>query len=361
MKIMIGADHPKQVHFWRNIVLNLIEDGHEVKILTIDKDMTLQLLSAYGLDYEIYGKHQKSMVKKAYSMISRTYKAFIIAKRFMPDILIAGTPCLAYVGKMLGKPHIMLTDTEHASISYWLTYPFTDVIITPSCFKRKINSKKHVVYNGYEELAYLHPNYFKPDPSVLDDVGLSRGDKFIVLRFVALDASHDVHSTSGITDKLKLVKALEEYGQVFITSEVLFEADLIDYKLAISPEKIHSLLSYAQLYFGGGEAMAVESAIVGTPSINVEAIRISPSELVDISFIHGTAYELINKYKLMFAYINQDQALEKAKEILENKNSKKNWQNKSDKLLNEKIDVTKFITEFIECYPIKSKTGGFYK
>jgi len=48
---------------------------------------------------------------------------------------------------------------------------------------------------------------------------------------------------------------------------------------------------------------------------------------------------------------DQNEALKKAIEILENENSKKEWQKKREKLLNDKIDVTKFMVEFIENYP----------
>ena len=44
-------------------------------------------------------------------------------------------------------------------------------------------------------------------------------------------------------------------------------------------------------------------------------------------------------------------ALEKAIEILENGNSKKEWQRKRERLLSEKIDVTAWMTDFIERYP----------
>lgn len=353
MKIMIGADHPKQVHFWRNIVRNLIEDGHEVKILTIDKDVTLRLLSTYGLDYEIYGKHQKSMTKKAYSMISSTYKAFIIAKRFMPDILIAGTPYLSYVGKMLGKPHIMLTDTEHANLAYWLTYPFTDVVITPSCFKGKINPKKHVTYNGYEELAYLHPNYFAPDPSVLEGIGLNGEDTFIIIRLISWEASHDTYSKGISSDLLeRAIRTFEEYGRVFITSERKLDKNLKKYKLNIEPEKLHSALYYASLYFGEGGATATEAALLGTPSVHVEAVTTMSGEVMDVIQAQhiGIRDELMNRYKIAYTFADQNQAVDKALQILQDDRAKQNMKSKIEKLMDEKIDVTRFMVDFIERY-----------
>lgn len=342
MRIIFGVGHPKQVHARKNIIRNLIEDGHEVKILATDKDITLDLLDAYELDYEIFGKQRKGMVKKACWLVGDTFRAFAIAKRFKPDLLIGGDPHLAYVSKMLGRPHIMLTDTEHANLVYWLTYYFTDVICTPSCFKKKVNSKKHLTYNGYGELAYLHPKYFTPDPSVLEDLGLSEDDKFIIIRFVAWEASHDV-GQSGINNEMKVeyILKLEQYGKVFISSEVTLEKELEKCRLKIPPEKFHSLLNYAQLYIGESGAISTEAGVLGVPSVYV-------SSLVGTM---GNFDELEKRYGLVYSFQDSKLALAKALELLEDEATKSKWQKGREKLFSEKTDVTKFMTEFIEGYP----------
>jgi len=342
MRIMIGIGHPKQVHIWKNIVKNLIENGHEIKILATDKDVAVDLLDVYGFDYETYGRRTNSLAKKAYSMVGHTLDALSVAKNFKPDILITGSPYLAYVSKILRKPHIMITDTEHANLVYWLTYLFTDVIITPSCFKGKIDPKKHVMFDGYFELAYLNPNYFTPDPSVLEDVGLSGDDKFIIIRFVAWEASHDV-GQSGISNNMKLeyISKLGRYGRVFISSEAKLGSDFEKYKLKIPPEKFHSLLSYAELYIGESGAISTEAGILGVPSAYI-------SSLVGTM---GNFDELEKRYELVHSFQDSKLALDKALELLEDENAKKEWQKKKERLLREKIDVTRFMMNFIEDYP----------
>jgi len=54
---------------------------------------------------------------------------------------------------------------------------------------------------------------------------------------------------------------------------------------------------------------------------------------------------------MLFFYPNQEEAVVKAIEILEDKNSKKEWQNKRENLLKEKINVAEWMTDFIENYP----------
>ena len=342
MRIIFGVSHPKQVHIRKNIVRNLIKRGHDVQILAIDKDITLYLLNIYGMGYEVYGRHQRDIPGKAFNITACTYKALTIARQFKPDILVAGNPYLAYVSKILRRSHIMLTDTEHAALSFLLTYPFTDVVCTPSCFKRKINPRKHVSYNGYGELAYLHPNYFKPDPSVLDDLGLSKDDRFIILRFVAWQASHDV-GQYGISPAMRMeyVLKLEKYAKVFIVAEEKQKKEFEKYKLKILPEKFHSLLNYAQLYIGEGGSTATEAAILGTPSIHVSST----------AKYCGNFEDLHKNYKLIYTFSDDRQALEKAMEILEDPDSKRKWRQRREKMLKEKIDVTAFMTDFIENFP----------
>ncbi len=352
MRIMVGIAHPKQVHFWKNILNNLEKNEHEVKIVAREKDITLYLLNVYRFKYEIIGKNYKGLMRKAYGLLESDFKAFKVAGNFKPDIFLAGSPALAHVSKIIGKPHIGFIDTEHAGIAYWLTYPFSDVICTPSCFKKEISSMKHVTFNGYMELAYLHPNYFKPDPSVLYDLGLSKGDKFVIIRLVSWEATHDIHSRGFSEDFLeKAIKSLKEYGHVFITSEQKLNRNLEKYKMQIPPEKLHSALYYASLYFGEGGTTAVEAALLGTPSVHVEAFKTKSGEVVDATQIHGNFDELANKYWMLYTFSDPNKALNKALEMLQDKNAKKEMRERREKLLREKIDVTAFITDFIENYP----------
>lgn len=352
MRILIGMIHPKNVHFWRNIINNLVNHGHEIKIVAWDKDITLNLLSAYGLRYELIGKNYKGMMKKAYGMFTSDMKLLKIASRFRPDILLGGAPYLAHVSKLIGKPHISFIDTEHATLANWLSSPFSDVICTPSCYKGKFNEMKHIRYNGYMELAYLHPNYFKPDPSVLDEIGLTKDEKFIIIRLISWDASHDTQYKGLSHDYLKRAIILfEKYGRIFITSEHKLSKDFEKYEIQFPHEKLHSALFYSSLYFGEGGSTAVESALLGIPSVHVEAFRLKTNKVVDATKIHGNFDELVNKYEMLYTFFDENQALDKAIKLLNDKNIKINLGKKRNRLLSEKVDVTALMTEFIEKHP----------
>jgi len=339
MRIMIGMGHPKDVHFWKNIINNFVKGGHEIKILAWDKDVTLYLLNIYGYSYEILGRSCKYWVRKLYELLKSEHIAFKIANEFKPDILVGREPCFAHVSKLIGKPFIAFSDTEHSTLSHWLTYPFSDVICTPSCFKKRVDPRRHITFNGYQELSYLHPKYFKPDQSVLDALGLSKEDRFFIIRFVSWEATHDI-GKCGFADKEKFIRELEDHGRVYITSEGRTSKFLEKYRITIPPEKMHDILYYATLYIGEGATMASEAAVLGTPAIYVNTLKV------------GYLDELEKRYGLVFNFPGgktaQERAFSKAIELLEEKHLKSVWRKKKEKLLSEKVDVTKFVTELIE-------------
>lgn len=342
MKVLANIGHPAHVHLFKNLINNLERDGHIVRIVTRDKDVTLKLLDAYKFKYDVMGRYYTTMKGKIYDFIKTDLKLFKIAIKTKPDILIAvGDPYVAHVGKLIGKPSIVFTDTENAKLANKLTFPFATVICTPSCYKDDLG-KKQVRYNGYHELAYLHPNYFQQDPSILDELGLSRDDKFIVVRIISWSASHDI-GDRGFKNIREVIKSLEKFGRILITSEIKLPYDLEKYKITISPEKIHHLLSFAELYIGESATMASESAILGTPSIFISTSR------------RGYTDEQESRYGLVYTFSEshdaQEKAIKKALELLNDNEVHKKWREKRKKLLSEKIDVTKFMIEFIENYP----------
>ena len=341
MKILIDIGHPAHVHQYRNAIKILKADGHEIFVTARNKEVTLDLLNKFGMNYEEVGQYKKNNTSKAVEMFRIDYKLYKLAKRFNPDVLIGGVGnvYVAHVSALINKPSILFNDTEHGTLQNVLSYPFASAICTPSCFNKDLG-KKQIRYNGYHELAYLHPNYFKPSPAVLDELGLSKDDTFIILRFVSWDASHDV-GQHGIQDKTALVRELEKYGRVLITSEGLLPKELEKYKIKVSPEEMHDLLYYASLYVGEGGTMATESAILGTPSIYI-------SSLVGTM---GNFIELKQKYGLTFNYNDSDNAMNKAVNLIQKPGLKKEWQRKREQLLEDKIDVTTFMVWFVENYP----------
>lgn len=352
LRIQLGMGHPAHIHFFKNVIWNLESRGHEVKIVIRPKKVMLDLVKAYNLDFNLFGEYRSNILSKVLEVPYNDYLFYKVAQEFKPDIF-AGilNYTSTHIGSLLKKPSIIFTDTEHMFLGNLVTLPFSTVVCTPSCFKNDLGSK-HLRYNGYHELAYLHPKYFEPDPSILNELGLSHGDKLIVISIISWEASHDTHSSGLNLETLEnIVNSLSQYGKVLILSDVKLNKKLEQFKTLLSPEKLHSALYYSTLYFGEGGTTAVEASLLGTPAVHVEAFKSSNGQIIDVTKLHGNFDELVNKYGLLYTFSDQERAFSKAIGILEDKKAKIRLRKRRDKLLRDKIDVTDFVINLIENYP----------
>lgn len=334
MKIIIEIPHPARVHLFRNLYFKLIKENNEVIVLYKDKEQTRSLLNIYKIPGIKIGSNKKGFLSKLIGLCFEFFNVFKISYSFKPDLFLGGaSPVIGLCSFIFRSKYISFSDTEHAKLTWFLSKIFIDIIITPKCFLKDLGDK-HIRIDGYKELAYLYPKYFKPDTSVLKDLNLSKNDKIIILRFISWEAIHDIgHNGFSNNNKYEAVKMLSKYGKVFISSESRLPKDLEELRLNISPEKIHSLIYFSSLFFGESGTMATEAAILGTPSVRVSSL----------SKLLGNFKELNQKYGLIYYYDNFQDGLSKSINILKYKNSKITWIKKSNELINDKIDVTDFI------------------
>ena len=343
MRVLIEIGHPAHVHQFRHVIYELRRKGHEVCVATTDKEMTLALLNAYKLEYALLGVNKGGGVAYKSALLLKSFlKMLTVVKIFKPDIFVSrGSPVSAITSRLLNKPHISFYDTEHTSMQDAITVPLTDTIIVPSCYQKN-HGQTQIAIDGYKELMYLHPARFTPNPAVLTEIGLTEGDPFIIVRFVSWQASHDV-GQHGILDKVGLVKALEQYGRVLITSEGALPPELQPYQIRVSPEKLHDLLYYATLYVGEGSTTASECAVLGTHAIYVNTLPL------------GYIAEEDEKYHLVSDFSGRDctdeTVLAEARRLLQNPDLRKEGKQKATTLVQDKIDVTAFMVWFIEHYP----------
>ena len=339
MKIFFDIGHPAHVHYFKNTIINLKLNGHECFITARDKDVTHHLLNDYKIPYVSRGSGRSSFLGKFLYLFDANYRLYKLGKKFKPDLFLSfASPYAGQVAFLLGTPHIAFTDTEHAKLGILAFLPFCDLVVTPKSFKNNLGSK-HLKFDGYMEQCYLHKDYFTPDVNVLKTVNLERNAKFIVVRLVSWEASHDI-GQEGIKIKslLKLIKVVEKHTSVFVSSESELPKELQKYQLSINPTELHDLLYFATLFIGEGATMASECAVLGTPCIYINTLN--------------TGYlEEQQSNGLIHIFNSEVGVEEKALEIISDNQNQKKWEQNSTNFLNSKIDVNKFIMELILGYP----------
>lgn len=336
-RILVDITHPAHFHFFRPAMEKWQQKGYELIIGARAKDVTLQLLDSFGYEYTVLSQVRSGMVGLFVELVEHQIRLWRLIQRERPAVIleVAGT-FIVHVAALSGIPALVFYDTEHARLSNAITYPFATKIITPQAYEGNIGHK-HIRYNGYQELAYLHPNYFRPNEQVCDELGLEQGEQYFIIRFVSWGASHD-RGHNGFTQEGQraLVKMLESYGSVVISSEAGVPPELEEFQYNLSPARMHDALAYATLFIGEGGTMATEAALLGTPSIFVSTLDA------------GTWHELQNRYGLLYFFKEESAAMNKVQELLSNPNLKTAWQSKRGEMLSEKIDVTEYIVQLVE-------------
>jgi uncharacterized protein len=342
VRILIDIGHPAHVHYFRNLARILIDKGHEVIFTTRDKEVTLKLLDHYGFRYINFGKSFRSRIGKVWGLFWFTLRLFIVALKFKPDLYLNATMYSAIVAWVLRKPHISLEDTFNME-QVRLYLPFTSVVLTGTYPHTDLGCKE-IRYDGYQELAYLHPNRYSSDPGILNALGLNKSEKYVILRLVSWEASHDFgHKGISLENKRKFISELSRCASVFISSECELPAELKPFQLKISPEKMHNVLGHCSLLIGESFTMASECAVLGVPAIVIHNTR--------SFYLHDQE----QRYGLVFNFSesedDQKKAIKKAIELLHMPNLKEAWQQRRQKMLKDKIDPTAFFVWFVENYP----------
>ena len=335
MKILVDLIHPANYHYFKNFISEMENSNHEVYVTARDKDVLYDLLKKSGRKFSPMGRPLPGFIGKVLFTFFAELRFLLYSCNLKPDLFISfSSSYVAHTSFLVNRPHITFDDTEHAHLNRKLYAPFTDYIFTPSSFNLELGDK-HIKFNGNMELAYLHEEIFKPDIRIYDDLGIDAGTQYIIIRLVSWDAAHDL-GQNGITMKMlsSLLKFLSKDYKIFISSESPLPFKFRQYKLPVSPQKIHNVLYYSSLYIGEGATMASESAILGTPSIYVNTLTA------------GTIDEQ-EKFGLLFRAFNNKTLFESLKKILEIGLLSKQWASRKKFYLESKVNLTEYLVNFV--------------
>ncbi|HOJ19249.1 MAG TPA: DUF354 domain-containing protein [Ignavibacteriaceae bacterium] len=352
MKIFFKLNHPAHYHLFKNIIKKLKSNGNSVIIAIKNKDILRELLDINNIQYINIVQPQTRKAKNKFSVIKanaleifqQDLNLYKILRKESPDILMGTDIAIAHTGWLLGIPSYIFNEDDISvnKLFCYFTYPFAKYIVAPGvCDVGRFINKK-IAYNGYQKLAYLHPNHFVPDINIVKKY-VDPDEKFYLLRLVNFTAGHDIEGNhGGITSEImdKIIKLLSENGRVFITSEGELDSKYQDYMLKINPTDIHHILSFAELFISDSQSMTVEAAMLGTPSIRFNSFAGKISVLNEIETRYELSIGISNQYP--------QKLLETIQELLNNKNLRKEISERREFMLSEKIDVTEFTLNLIK-------------
>ncbi len=346
MKILFYMGHPAHYHLFKNVIAELSGRGHKVDILIKKKDILEDLLQRSGMKYHnILPEGRKdSKMGIAAGILKRDWRLFKFCLQNRPQLMIGTSVEIGHVGTVLRIPSLNVNEDDASAVPLYakLSYPWSTCIVSPSACNNDRWERKSVKYNGYHELAYLHPDHFKPSEDIVRKY-IPGGKPYFLMRFSGLNAYHD-RSSGGISNQLalRIIEILKPFGDVYITSERKLNEDLEQYRLNIDPLEIHHIIAFASMFIGDSQTMAAEAGVLGVPFVRFN------------DFVGRIGYlnELENKYQLGFGILTgeADRLLRTVNELVSMPDIREEWRSRRRRMLEDKINAAGFITNFIENY-----------
>lgn len=341
MRILFQLGHPAHYHLFKNTISDLNHDGHKTYILIRKKDILEDLLNESGLPYtNILPSGKKSI----FTLMLRLWRVFWFTLAHRVDVLVGSTPEVAQVGWLLHRRSVIMAEDDASIVPQFIkaVRPFADQYLSPVSCNNGPLEPLTTHYEGFHKLAYLHTNRFSPDPKIVDQY-FPHNETYFILRFAQLNAYHDISANAhGINGDVanRIINILSKHGKIYITSERQLEPELEPYRLNINPLDIHHIMAFATLYIGDSQSMAVEAAMLGTPSVRFN----------DFAGKIGVLEELENKYQLTFGIPSSEpeRLFHTIEQLLAMPDLKQVFQQRRAVMLKDKIDVATFFTDFIE-------------
>jgi len=351
MRILFAVNHPSQFHLFKNAYHQLIRNGHDAVFVIKDKDILEELMKSEKIAF-----HRLTRKRIGHNIISILFygmidilvqdiKLFTFVKKFKPNILIGTDYSITHVGWVLRTPSIVLNEDDYELNKLFckLAYPLASCIVSPTiCSVGKFKMKK-ISYHGYQKLAYLHPSVFTPNIDIASKY-IDTSIKNFIIRLVSLSAGHDINIKGMDENTLReVVSKLSNYGAVHISNETIIPDEFEKYRLKIDLKDIHHVISYSTIFISDGQSMIVEAAMLGIPSIRFNSLVGKISVLDELENVYGLTIKIHNS--------RPDLLIQTIQKFLLTEDLQSEYQNRKNKMLKEKINLSQFLIKFIEGYP----------
>ncbi len=278
--IWIDLDNTPHIPFFRPIIAELNERGYQVKITARDAYGVCELADYFHMDYQRVGRHYgKNKFMKVAGSLIRAMQLVPAMRGGKPNIAVShGSRSQLIAATMLGVPSVIISDYEFAKSLVgihptWAMMP--DVISTNSPAYKKSHVYK---YPGIKEDVYV-PG-FKPDPSVMRELGISEESLLITVRPPATEAHYHNHKSEELFESLIPYLADKPDVRIVILPrnkrQEIFVRELWpelfrNGKLIIPDKAVDglNLIWYSDLVVSGGGTMNREAAALGVPVYSI--------------------------------------------------------------------------------------------
>ena len=280
VKVWIDLDNTPHVPFFIPIARELGRRGHRVVLSARDAFQVCELADQKGLRYSKVGHHYgKNSFMKVAGLFWRSAQLLPFFRRERPQLALShGARSQIVLGNLLRIPTVLVIDYEHARTlplagPRWEIIPDSMSAEGFHCAAGRVRK-----YRGIKEDVYA-PD-FKPDPSLLKELGLRVNDLVVTVRPPASEAHYHNAEADELLNELMArvcdrpdVRAVllprnrnqekqlrAEHPEWFVEGKTLVPARAVDGM---------NLLWFSDLVVSGGGTMNREAAALGVPVYSI--------------------------------------------------------------------------------------------
>lgn len=283
-KIWIDLENSPHVPFFKPIVRELNSRGYRTVITARDAYQVAELVQKFNMDAHLIGHHfGKIKALKVLGCLTRSAEMAPLIMKERPDLAVShGSRSQLLLSSMLRIPTAVLFDYEYTK---HVPYLKPTCIIIPEIINNgnAAHHSKIFRYPGIKEDVYV-PD-FKPDPKILDELKVSKGDLLVTLRPPATEAHyHNPESEKLFKAVLDLLGSTPHVRMVVLPRNerqaVQIETDwreLFSKGRIIIPKHVVdglNLIWHSDLVISGGGTMNREAAALGIPVYSIFRGRI---------------------------------------------------------------------------------------
>jgi predicted glycosyltransferase len=278
MNIWLDLANSPQVLFFRPILDDLHQRGHNVKVSIRDYAQTVALTNEYNIQHEVIGKHGgKSLFRLATELGHRALQLSQWANSQNFDLAVSHNSYAQIIAaKLLRIPVVTLMDYEHQPLNH-LAFRLANKVLVPKVFPKPALRKsgainKTVFYPGLKEQVYLDD--FVPITDFRAKEGFPDDQSLIIVRPPASWTAYHRFENQIFDFMLDELTNQENVTILFlprlrIQAHSLANINKRNLKIANKTYNGPNLLYSADMVVSGGGTMNREAAILGTKAYSV--------------------------------------------------------------------------------------------
>lgn len=350
-EVWIDIMTTKQVWFHGKLIEYLNDKGVETYVTVRKYQENTELLErthktgVFSFDYEVTGVHGgASNEGKLRAFLERcSVHLDRVKDRDIACAFSLSSPECARVAFGMGIPHICTSDSPFSIAASVLTFPLSEKIVTSYLSRTEdfvkvgADPEKIVTFKGIDEIAWTKD--YEANPKVLDEHGLSPEKPIVIVRALsphfAENAPHFKDTETGVNDLIDgllarcdkdvQIVAIPRYGEQGPILRKRFKDKITVIDHTDGP----SLTSQADVLISAGGTMNREAALLGTFAISIDPLCKHP-------MAYGEHF--LNEKGLLLPTLDLGEAVDKAVELLSDKQKRRDVKDKAARLRSELED-----------------------